>query len=1363
MSDIGPLNIDVPSVPLVNAGDYLPDSMRQARRQPIIPNQPRAATALQNKYAPGAYFDVLEQSGTYASHAINALRKYDEQRVGRGQAPLTETQTTSALAAASTQTPTTPAPQRSLNPLSIPGNAIKDLGNILKSIPRLPGALLDEVRSLDEIGESVASAPNVVAGLANAPGIRLLPGAFIAGSIASGKPGDLLRNPLFTALDVLPFASAAAKTTKVVKAATEIAEGVNKGTLTIPAREALVSQRMAKRPLTTALTKTLDDSGSIVNTTVGDMAQVVKDSKLGNTMSGYFGQPSRNAMYAVNAAMQRVRNIMQGTVNVPDNVFAPLGVEAVKYDTDIAALGFDEARMPELYDRLQRGDWNTDPVTVQAMEMTRDFNARLADVLQEQQLAVMFDNELYDLGQGIKLKQYEKGLDTFRSMTQLRGRLEAGVIAPENINVTSVVNDMLTAFDKPRAPAKMPPGSPVDRLTRIDQVSMAEIKLLHNSTIRQLRSAGYDTRDLTKAWEAVEGRTYKAPKNPGRPRTPDVAIDPQRYADKLREVMANPDVLPKLSISTIDEAVSQLKALSRDPKAGAGARDALFGIQNKQWTVVTKGLDQLKRTGKVDKALINRLVEIRETGRFIDARLGKFGDKPLRTRERNFANMRAQAVPARYIPEVGRVTKDKMVTKLIDVNGVQMAEEINKLADQGMWEGIPGFDPGIYRKVQRETAQSWLSWRAQAEAQGVRGPVYVHTVTPNKANAAINPYATIVPRSPSSVKKRMLDMAPGVKNVGVSMTHQMMELISKQQIEIAIKQIMDQMGESEFALRERFAPMAERRAKVNPSLDFEGHLQKAINERYKRFDPETEGYAWGSPYLSKLKQDGVFIPVSVARNLKMLAEPKRLLGGLLDPITNTFRAATTSLSLRTQVYNAIGGGVMLELQRPGAMARSGAKALAWMRDPTLVPDILKEQIGSQKNLYMDLDREALGAVNEGVYSYLKGKTLKRFFDGEQAAKVPGRPITRFKGIKGLVEKSYTLNGTVDDFYRMATFIDTYDNSVGKGFTVEAAEREAIVSTRQVLQDWMSMTPVERSVIRSIIPFYGFVSHAMRFVARYPFDHPLRTEFMTKLAMAEMEDNQHLPGRFMSMLFMGGLGPNGEQNALNVGPFNPFGDIANYMTVSGVMGATNPVISTLLEQAGVVDGKAELYPSLQYDANSGRLSNRTNNPLLALLHNTLPQSSVITAMLGVNEDYNDMLRRDPAAARRYLASGLTIPITWRQIQVDQEVMKAEVARQTAAEKAKNEALKSGDWNRALLYPSLAEFFAMIDQMPEEQKASFVQMTPEQISAITQQTPNVALPQFQGVEPLDTTINTLLEANRAGVVLPGSSLTNTTGGI
>lgn len=1357
---IGPLNIDVPSIPQLDVGDYVPDAIRPARQQSLQPNQPRAASAAQTKYSAGGYFDKLIASGTYAPHAINALRNYDQDRIARGQSPLSEKETTAALQAATTKEQVTPEAKRSL--FNLPGNIVRDASAILKSIPRLPGALIDEVQSLPTIGQHIAEADNPLVGLASAPGIRMLPGAFIAEQIAGGTPGELLRHPLFTGLDVLPLASTAAKSTKVAKAADTIAKefssaGTVGGVLAPEGsalfRQGLESQRLARRPLKTALTRTLDDEGNIIRNTAGEMANVIGQTKLGQAYAGVFGQQSRDAVFITNSTAGRINRIMEGSLSVPDDALAALAPKAVEYQKWLDENGLNE-RAPELHDALTRGGSTGDALIDEAVERTREFKALEAEALQQSQQAVMFDNELYDLKKGLQLKEAERGIVRQREFTEHRGTIEAGTFDPTIIQPSQVVSNMLENFRRPRRDPNVPPPTRMERLAGVEQISKNDLTLQHNIMLRKLRAAGFDTRELSEAWQSVEGRFGKRRKDgtiSGR-----VVKDPQVYEDLLKELAVDQSRLPALKMLPVEEAVTKLKSLTRDKSAvvAAGVKDVLFGIENRNWNSITKGLEQLRRTDVWnDEALITRLREMRDSGKFIDKHLAKFTDKSLAKRNKDFTQLTAEAVPARFLPEVDRIHRAKLKEKLIPVGDAAAAQKVIELADTGMWAEIPGFTDKMYRQVQREAATSWQALRDQGF-----DPVFVHTVTPNKANSALHAYATVVPKTASSVKARAWDMAPTVKNVALSVNHQLMELISKNQVELGIKQIMDRMGETEMSLRQRFAPAAQARAANMPALDFEGHLMKLIGEQYKKFDPDVEGYAWGSPYLKKLKQDAMWIPNPVAKNLKLLAEPKRLLGGILDPITNAFRIATTSLSLRTQVYNIFGNGIASELQNPGILMRSTRKAQEYMRDPTKIPEPLMQMIGSTKQGQLDLTREAMGATHSSAYHYLRGKTLGRLL--KEDSKLGGKVK---QGFKTATEASFALNSKFDDFYRMVNYIDEYDRAIKVGSNAADAERKAITAVRNNIQDWMSATPIERSVIRSIIPFYGYMGHAMRFVLRYPFDHPLRTEMITKLAKTEMED-EALPDRFLSMLFMGGIGEHGEQNALNAGPFNPFGDIANYMTIQGVLGGTNPVIQTILKTVGVDSGQQELYPSLRYNTETGRLSAAGTNPLTNMLHNTLPQSQVITALLGINEEYKDMARRDPAAANRYLASGLTIPIAWRQINVDQELFKAEIARQDAQAKVKAEALKTGDWSEALRYPSLREYLEAIESLPDEQRQAYTKLSPDQIAALTSsEQAQIPLPQFKGIEPLDTTVDTLLKANQQGVILPGSSTQNTTGGI
>lgn len=307
-------------------------------------------------------------------------------------------------------------------------------------------------------------------------------------------------------------------------------------------------------------------------------------------------------------------------------------------------------------------------------------------------------------------------------------------------------------------------------------------------------------------------------------------------------------------------------------------------------------------------------------------------------------------------------------------------------------------------------------------------------------------------------------------------------------------------------------------------------------------------------------------------------------------------------------------------------------------------------------------------------------------------------------------------------------------------------------------------------MKSLVPFYGFMSYAMRFVMSYPMDHPLRAEMISKLAQAEMEDMNALPTRFMSNWFIGGMDAEGGQNALNLAPINPYGEVANMLTLEGFLGATNPAINTMFQMVGLDQGQAELYPSLRYDPETGRLGAKRGNPILALLENTIPQSSLVTSVLGVNDQFNETLQRDPAAANRLLLSSLTVPILWRKYNVPQEQFKAEVARMETEQVVLNQALKTGDWSEALRYPSLAAYLDALDAMPDQDLAAYRGLSKDQAAEIARSSMAGRPPGLPSVPVLDDVVKAqmdqvgLLGGQVAGVGIAagGSGLSGGQGG-
>lgn len=1354
MVDLGPLNIDKPGIPSLPTHIPVLSSPR-AKREPLAINNPRAVSGYQNKYlAPDSYFQTL--AAQYPEFATAAVQEFDVQRAAKGQAPLSEAQTQRALQTITTGDPATPEPKRGTGLFDLPGNLLADAGEILRSIPRLPAALYNEGKEFGKLllytqgGVSADRAPEqykqlyadagnnplkLIGATAQLPGVRMLPGAFIAENLQ--EPSEFLRHPLYTGLDLLPAAGKLAQGSKVARAATEASRALESGLLEVPGRTARQIERMADNPLRNYLTNRLDESGSLLDEAgtglaterraLGSAADYLMDTKPLRAYQRAFGREARDAVYLANHSLQRVRGIMTGDItpqawetevlNTAGSGMEEIARQTVAASEEVRKLA-PGSSMADLYNKLQVGDYAsmTDD-QLAAAEIVRDLNTTIADWGAKNGKVVMFDGEVYDTATGSRLAQQQRDVDMTQRFNDIRR-----AITGEDTTVTpqSLIEGLREAITRPRKTTKLEGNTAANRTKNLEALSNKELNRIHRGTVAALTQRGYDTTGLKKAWRELKD-------------------NPHSYQAALDDLAQQTPTSPR---STMDDLVAALEPHKGKSKEGQRVTNLLESIAKGHTTEITRHLNELDRSAEwMTPELRDSVRHVRDTVKTLDRDFKGVSTDAVKKAKEALEKRQGESVPARFVPSVMKETK----RKYLEANNLVQAEQIAAASDLAYMVGVPGFDEAMFRKMHKEVARTWKKMRDDG-----LDPQFLHTVTSSRANQLLHPQTGIIPLEPTVLKARTLDMTPAVQDVAVSLTDQARSYLTQHHTEIAVRNIVDAMGVDEATIRAKYMPTAERLHRTNPALTVDGHLQDLIAKNYRRFNPDTEGMNWGSPYLKKLSSDSPYVPISVYQNLKDLGSSKSLLGGVMDPITGLFRMATTSLSFRTQLYNAIGGAFVTELQNPGALLRSGRKAYKWMRDKDQIPDALRPVVGSQKHLLLDLDREAIGAVNTGAWAYMKGKALRRWYDESTALAKSQEPGMVRRGLRKATDFSYAINGAMDDFYRLTTYIDEFDRAKKAGKSATVAEAKAISTMRRTFQDWLSQTPFERAVMKSVFPFYGFMSYAMRFVMRYPIDHPVRVEMMAKVAKAEMEENDTLPSRFLSMLFFGGMGPTGAQNAVNAGPLNPFSDVANFMTIQGALGATNPLIQTVLQLAGVENGEASLYPSLRYDPETGRMGIKSGNPLTTLLENTIPQSALLTSLLGVNEDYNQMSRTDPAAATRMLASGLTIPILWRRYNVRQEEIKAELNRGEAMDKTREAAIKSGDWSEALAaYPSLQGYLDDMDKLSDAEIEPYRPLTADQIRSLPQ------TDKYSQVKPLDEQIREYGQQPSLQVQMPGYS--------
>jgi hypothetical protein len=512
----------------------------------------------------------------------------------------------------------------------------------------------------------------------------------------------------------------------------------------------------------------------------------------------------------------------------------------------------------------------------------------------------------------------------------------------------------------------------------------------------------------------------------------------------------------------------------------------------------------------------------------------------------------------------------------------------------------------------------------------------------------------------------------------VSLTHQGVEYLQRKATENLIHFVIQKYGVKQSDLQDQYLQFAR---DDTSALNTHQQLRDIIGTRYARFNPDTARGAWGGVNLDQYRQDAYWIPQSLSNALDRLNRPKSNLAAMFDKATQTFRIAVVGLSPRTQLYNVLGGATMVTGQAGPGVWRYWTEAGQILKDPSMLDnETVRSAIGSMKRDFLDSD---IGKA-QATTSYLFGRSVRRMYDDA----IGSGAITKTRTALGKVaEASFDLNGFFDDRYRVMAYLYGYDKALTRGMSEEAARLAGEQLLTKSMMDWMSMSPIERDVLKSIFPFYGFMRHAIGYVLRYPFDHPLRAAVLGAFGRAEQEDLGGLPLSHLAMVPVPFLDADkaGSKLMMSLGAVNPFGDVANMLTVAGFVGATNPVISTLLESVGVDStGSAELYPTMRFDPDTGRLNAVHPNLLMSFAQNTIPQSAVLFAAMGANQDFNDRVKSDPAGAMRSLLSAVGLPPIPRTVNPSAEFFKTELNRLRDVRAVKNDALRTGDWSTAANY-------------------------------------------------------------------------------
>jgi hypothetical protein len=1153
--------------------------------EPIIQTRPNTEQAVVNKY---------QQNPGLLSNAPNAVQRallqLDVERAAKGQNPLSIPQTVNSLKAIETGRAVTPA-RKSNNILK---NFASDVKEITTSIPKLPVALYHEVLNLPDAPAAIGTALSqgnpldIISGIAKAPGIRMLPGAFIAGNI--NNPGELLRHPLYTALDVLP----AKEIPVVAKSLTKAGEVVRAS----PAAGMLRSTRPA---------------------------QIVKEM---------VGRTSRDAAQMSSEADTVLRDQMFTTKDgLPDPELTSLYRQADQvhktYEPHIPVERRQELtnlvqHNPELIPSLNG------PELAFANE-TRRVTDAIGDYAVSQDLLAKIDGEVYDLRTAGKILSARRVAEATRTYSDIRGHIESPSLTPDEL-----LN---------RAEAV---------LARTD-LKVSEQRKLIEGYAYSIESTGHDASTLLSG--------IKASRN-----TRNVPVDgvPALLRDSITAQRGN--IIEVGSEALTQRVLASLEGLT--PKSS-------------KWTDIKSALKSAGRDTTDVDTIIAHERRINAGKQYVS----KFGaSEKAAERAAKLANRTSNSnAPARFQPMIRDKFDALAKAKLSDRPDFATLLPYLSERNYSYLRDHQIFSSAELRQLELEATQTWKELKDQGF-----DPIFVHSVSPGSEFVLKYPKVLESLRAPSSTKKRLFDATPALNDISISLPHMAMEYLGRKGSERFVEQFSESFGRIESDVLQDYLPSARDRFTRDKSTSIMGHAKKLMDKEWVEFDPvKLIDYA-----PTKLQQlnphPTVLIPRSLANNLRRThVPPAGRLTGVIDPVMGAFRTSLLPLSLRWHVYNIL-SGAMLITTTAGPQVWSKLSTAYDMVKNDAMPAHMPKGMGSVPRETLEWSKRSSEQAS-ALFQHSAGKSLRKIYNAVQPAR---------DAFGKVVEKSYNFNGFIDDMYRSMAYLQGHDTALTKGMSRAAAEEAGITLGRKTMQNWDRMTPIERTIMRYVFPFYGWMSFIMRYVTRYPIDNPIRASIMGSFGRNEIADHgDALPTRFLNTFFLGHQDENGNQTGLNLAGLNPFADVSNYFTLAGFMGQTNPIITSLLESVGVdpQSGGPELFPNLRYDPESGRLAVAGKNPLKLLAQNTVPQTRILSALLDGSSEYKALLRTNPSAANRMLLSSAGIPLLFRDINVPQEIAKNEVARSDNQKKVLNNALKTGNWKEANTYPQLIPVLNHISEM------------------------------------------------------------------
>jgi hypothetical protein len=469
------------------------------------------------------------------------------------------------------------------------------------------------------------------------------------------------------------------------------------------------------------------------------------------------------------------------------------------------------------------------------------------------------------------------------------------------------------------------------------------------------------------------------------------------------------------------------------------------------------------------------------------------------------------------------------------------------------------------------------------------------------------------------------------------------------------------------------------------NIPHELQSQMAKDLGLEKFDPKGM-FGFQLPRWSQA--ENLYLPKSIVGALKEFEKQRRK--SLLGKSNKVFRYSILGLSPRYTAHIIFGGSMMLALRStPYAVTMIGDAARA-LRDGTLPRDVFS---GRETELGF---QEPINLVNREMgKDMINGLAVPEHIETRQQVKMAAaKPI---HVLRALADINFRFTHYIRDMQAAVAYLDgagkvdrrggrvtVEDPETGKNIDVssERAVKEGIHHVQEVFGNLKRMSPVERQIAQTVMPFYGWQKHILGYVMSFPFDHPYRALVLSQLAFHSSQDVPlGWPIRMQLLMFMGSPDGQGNVNAIDMRSLDPFRDVANYATWTGVFESLNPALSAPLAAAfgpQAIYGSSSLYPGVTYNAFYGIETSTSGGSWINALEQWVPQAGAAVSAAQAAGGIRSEWQTDKSSAVKSLLESLNVPFVTPPVNLKQIAAKDEDARFETAKNVAYDAFSSGNF-------------------------------------------------------------------------------------